>query len=54
MAEEMLSYRSSHMHDAAMTARFNPVLILAAVAARLARTRRGVNFVNFGHLDTVR
>ena len=59
MREETLSYTCQIMLDEAMLS--TPAILIPAgsgvsrAAARTrSRTRTGVNFVNFGHLDTAR
>ena len=54
MADETLSYTRGTVHDEAMTPKpiFSVISSERAVAG--ARARSGVNFVNFGHLDTAR
>ena len=55
MREETLSYTCQIMLDEAMLG--TPAIVIptgsGALRAR-SRTRRGVKFVNFGHLDTAR
>jgi hypothetical protein len=53
MADEMLSYSCPYVHHAPMI-NPNAVRALSIGAAPRARARRGVNFVNFVHLDTAR
>lgn len=53
MAEEALSYMPPDMHDEGMTGLFFSA-IDGVCAASPRRTCSGVNFVNFGHLDSAR
>ena len=53
MREEKLSYTCQTMLDEAMPS--TPAIVISAgsgASCAGARARSGVNFVNFGHLDT--